>query len=242
MRLLPATPRATRRAVVLAWTLVVLLALLLAGWLVVTVVRQSNAIRDAETTNAAQDKALAEANRRLTNAGQPPVPTPSPGPAGLPGQPGPQGPPPTNTQVLQAVVNYCASGACTRQPTARQVAAAVAAYCEARSDCRGRPGAHGDTGTAGQPGSKGAQGAPGPGPTADQIVAAVNDYCATRDNCRGPAGPAGPAGADGKNGTDGKDGADPWPFTFTFTVQDNPVHSTTYTVTCTADGCNTATS
>ncbi len=44
-----------------------------------------------QAVNAAQDAALDEANRRLIEAGEQPVPTPEPGPAGDPGQVGAQG-------------------------------------------------------------------------------------------------------------------------------------------------------
>lgn len=98
---------------------------------------------------------------------------------------------------------------------------------------RGAPGADGKDGADGQdsevpgppgPASKvpGPQGPPGPPGT---------------PGATGPAGPTGPTGPAGKDGSDGDDGDDALPFTFTFTVQTNPVQSTTYTVTCTAGGC-----
>lgn len=81
---------------------------------------------------------------------------------------------------------------------------------------RGPAGDPGDRGKAGRPGAAGPAGAQGP---------------------QGPVGPAGPAGPTGPQGERGPAGADPWPFTFAFTVQTNPVQATTYTVMCTADGC-----
>ena len=53
----------------------------------------------------------------------------------------------------------------------------------------------------------------------------------------GEPGPAGEQGPAGPAGADGKDGQSPFPFAFTFVVQNNPAQSTAYTVTCTADGC-----
>jgi len=240
MSFLPNKPRASKRTVAIAWWLCSLLAVFLALWLIVTVMQQSDQLREVQAANRAQDSALAEANRRLELAGEQPVTTPDPGPAGEPGQVGPvgpPGPPPTTSQVLQAVALYCSNGSCAQRPTTQQVASAVASYCGARSECsgpRGRPGV-GLDGSDGQPGATGAQGDKGdqgPPPTAEQIAAAVTDYCSVNDRCRGPQGPA------GTDGQDGADGQSAFPFTFSWTVQDNPAHSTTYTVTCTPDGCN----
>lgn len=71
-------------------------------------------------------------------------------------------------------------------------------------------------------GPKGEKGDQGPGPSSEQVAAGVADWCTPRGDCIGPAGPAGQSA---------------FPFTFAFTVQQNPAQSTTYTVTCTADGC-----
>lgn len=233
LRLFPTEPHATKRAVRLAWAFVVLLAVLLAMWLVVTVVRQSDRLDAQQSTNQAQDAALAEANRRLTEAGQQPVPTPEPGPAGQPG------PGPTDAQVAAAVAAYChTTGVCDgRAPTAQQVSSAVSSYC-AGGRCVGRPGV---SGQPGEEGGTGAAGATGPGPTSDQIAEAVATYCAD-GRCTGPAGADGVNGTNGQNGANGQDGQSAFPFTFTFTVQTNPAQSTTYTVTCQVDGCAVATS
>ena len=200
---------------------------------VATAEKHSSAADDRAARAEAAAVALSDQVKRLCRDKEctPVVTVPPTGPAGEPGQVGPQGPPPTSSQVFQAVVAYCAPGVCSQRPSATQVASAVASYCEARSDCRGAHGTTGSAGTDGQNGTDGQDGAPGPAPTADQIAAAVNDYCTGHDNCRGPAG------TDGKDGVDGKDGQSAFPFTFTFTVQNNPAQSTTYTVTCTADGC-----
>lgn len=142
--------------------------------------------------------------------GGPPIPPPSvpsttivddtlviegpPGPAGLPGadgqdgargRPGDPGPGPSDEQVAEAVLDFCA----------------------AHADCRGAPGTDGQT-VVGPAGPEGASivgpqgppgetvvGPPGPGPTAEQIAQAVADYCAARAECRGEQGPPGPPGS-----------------------------------------------
>lgn len=83
----------------------------------------------------------------------------------------------------------------------------------------GSAGSSGADGESGAPGAKGDTGAPGPaGPAGEP----------------GPAGPGGPAGPPGPAGPAGQSA---FPFTFSFTVQQNPAQATTYTVTCRADGC-----
>lgn len=74
------------------------------------------------------------------------------GETGAPGEPGPPG----------------------RAPTAEEIAAAVAAYCEANNGCQGPQG------EPGQPGE------PGPGPTDSQIASAIEAYCADRPVCTAP--------------------------------------------------------
>ena len=79
----------------------------------------------------------------------------------------------------------------------------------------GLTGPVGRRGLRGPAGSAGHDGKPGPqGPTGDP-----------GESITGPAGPPGPTGAVGPQGPAGKDGAkgaDPWPFTFVFTVQSTP--------------------
>lgn len=148
---------------------------------------------------------------------------PVPGPQGEQGDPGP---PPSQADVLGAVALYCNQGLCDgadgSDATPQQVAQAVAAYCNDRGECRGRPG------TSGSDGDDGEQGPP---PSPEQIATAVANYCG-ESNCDGPAGPEGPAGP---AGTDGTDGTDAVPFTFMFTVPgDNPAEpSYRYTIRCT---------
>ena len=255
MRILPTKPhRVSARAVRIAWALVAVLALLLTVWLVAAVIQQSNQIRHEQSVNQAQDDSLAEANRRLIEAGKQPVPTPEPGPAGEPG------PAPSDEQVAAAVTTYCTVHDCDG-PTAEEVALAVASYCDGHGDCTGPRGAP---------------------PTDAQILAQTRTFCASHGDCRGRAGTDGQDGANGTDGVDGKDGRgitatqindqghliisysdgtsvdlgrvvgldgkdgvdgkDAFPFTFSFTVETNPSQSTTYTVTCAVDGCTVATS
>ncbi len=87
----------------------------------------------------------------------------------------------------------------------------------------GDPGSDGQDGTNGEDGADGLNGADGaPGETGPA----------------GPAGPPGPQGEQGVPGTDGQDGADAVPFTFSFTVQQNPAQSTTYVCTITQADSN----
>lgn len=130
-----------------------------------------------------------------------------------------------------AVRAYCAGGRCDGQnATTGQVRAAVLEYCDARGECRGPAGEQGNPGEDGQDGAAGAQGPPGPPPSDAQVAQAVATYCSSRNECRGPQGPA------GDRGPSGPAGKSAYPFTFTFTVRQNPVQSTTYTVTCETAG------
>lgn len=139
---------------------------------------------------------------------------------------------PSEGQIRQAVERYCRVNDCTGPhgpaPTQVQVAAAVAAYCDDRGQCRGPAGEDGESIT----------GHRGPAPSDEQIAAAVDSYCASRDGCRGPAGadgedstvpgPPGPQGEQGPQGETGPTGpqGEPGPpgpaappaesFTFTF--------------------------
>lgn len=141
MRLLPSEPHVTKRMVRIAWAIVVLIAVLLLGWIVNTNVQQSDQLTAQQATNAAQDAALDEANRRLIEAGEQPVPTPEPGPAGAVGQPGATG----------------ATGASgPRGPRGPQ-------------GVRGEPGATGKAGAVGPQGPSGPQGPKGePGAAGQQ--------------------------------------------------------------------------
>jgi hypothetical protein len=100
---------------------------------------------------------------------------------------------------------------------------------------------------AGDTGPRGPRGYPGPrGPRGRQGKAIVGPRgpAATvppvhdgADGQDGADGAPGPKGDKGDTGATGAPGPDPWPFVFAFTVDDPPIGSTTYTVTCTASGC-----
>lgn len=138
-------------------------------------------------SNAAQDAALEEANRRLREAGKAPVPTP-PIPAsatrgipGVPGIPGDRGLP---------GINGASGIPGARGPAGRNGGDGVdGSTGPAGSD--GSAGANGEPGSPGKDGANGSDGARGPqgdqGPAGDP----------------GPAGPAGPNGAQGVQGIPG---------------------------------------
>jgi hypothetical protein len=206
-------------------------------------VEQQAHLSEAAERNSEIAEALAQQVRQL---GERPVVQPTatpqviPGPIGEPGRRGPMGPvgpAPSAAEIQSAVAVYCASGRCDgRDPTATQVANAVAAYCDGRGECRGPAGSDGtdgEDGALGAPGADGQDGADGrdaPPPTQTQVDQAVATYCDARGGCRGPKGDRGEPGADGA------DGASAVPLTFSFTVQHNPVQSTTYTCVVTAPG------
>lgn len=108
----------------------------------------------------------------------------------------------------------------------------------------GVTGLQGPQGLQGVPGRDGRQGRPGP-PGADGQPggAGMNGTDGLNgsdgaDGAPGPAGPPGPKGETGTTGPPGPAGESAYPFSFTFTVQNNPSQSTTYTVTCNSAGCN----
>lgn len=203
-------PVPSRRALIIGAWITGLAVVALVVWMLVVIARLSDdtvrterdlnearsqareVFGDLTRTNAAQDKALEEANRRLRDAGEKPVKSPPlpevspptvgpPGPVGesIVGPPGPQGPP----------------GRTVVGPPGP----------------RGLPGDDGSTvvGPAGVDGADGAsivgpagpQGERGPGPTDPQVRAAVDDFCG-QGRCVGPAGPEGPQGPPGPAGAD----------------------------------------
>lgn len=221
-------PVPSSRTVRVLLVLATLLAVAIVAWLFYLVLSLSAQSKDTEVElhqsaldrdqlraqNARQDAALAEANKQLAEAGKPQVPVPAEPTAVV----GPRGP----------------AGANGANASDAQVVAAVNAFCSVRNDCTGPMGPRGATGPAGPKGDTGAQGeqgergltgAPGPaGPTGAKGPKGDTGPAGADSTVPGPAGPAGPTGPAGK---------DAYPFTFTFTVQDNPVQSTTYTCTVT---------
>lgn len=152
-------------------------------------------------TNAAQDEALVEANRRLEQAGKRPVTVPDPepiiGPAGDPGATGATGPRgPAGVSIVGP-------------PGPRGLPGEDGQSIVGPAGPRGEPGADGADGKDGVDGRDGEsivgptgpRGETGQAATSTQIRAAVDDFCG-QGRCIGPVGPqgergpAGPAGAD----------------------------------------------
>lgn len=101
------------------------------------------------------------------------------------GEAGEPGEDTTPRQVAAAVARYCDATGCQGErgrtgppPSQETVLAAVQTYC-AESSCRGR---------AGEDGTAGPQGEPGRPPTTEEIAQAVIAYCGARNQCSGPAG------------------------------------------------------
>jgi hypothetical protein len=156
------------------------LALLLLVWLVGSVIvlairtnHNGDKIDSLQSTNAAQDEALKEANRRLEQAGEPtvavpdtPAPSPQPGEPGASGEPGAMGP-----------RGYPgATGATGPQGP------------EGKRGPRGFTGLDGPVGVKGDPGATGQQGEQGPpGPQGDPGPKGEQGN-------QGPQGDTGPAG------------------------------------------------
>lgn len=140
---------------------------------------QAEEIGQLKGANAAQDEALAEANKRLEQAGQAPVPVPEPD-ADVDA---------IETMVHSAVAMYCAGSACvgaTGEP-GRDGVDGVDGKRGPRgfTGIDGLAGADGAPGVRGETGPRGEQGPPGPeGPVGPQ-------------GPKGNEGPAGPPGAPG---------------------------------------------
>lgn len=164
-------PDPSPRAVRIAWAVVVVAALLLVGWLIVTVLHLSEQNKDAAARDAAQDDALTKANSRLIDLGAQPVPTPSPGPAGEPGVTGPTGPAGlTGAQGPQGIQGPRGAVGPTGARGLRGNLGPIG--------LRGEMGPQGEKGEAGAQGPAGERGSEGP---------------------QGPAGADGKDGADGQD-------------------------------------------
>lgn len=223
------SPRIRRFLVVLIAVATVAFFWLKVDDLTDTAVRNQHAATVNEQRLETAEQQVAALAEQLRAVGERPVvqpgdvPEPVPGPPGEPGTVGPPGRAPSPTEIAAAVRAYCAEGRCDgRSATPTQVRAAVLRYCDARGRCRGPAGAQGTQGPRGAP------------PDDEQVAQAVAAYCAERDGCRGPRGEPGTPGAEGPRGEQGPGGRSAYPFTFTFTVEQNPARSTTYTVACRA--------
>lgn len=169
----PRLPVPTHRGLVLAAWLVGLAAVGIVAWMLWLLIglqdradegeqarvalQEANTVQDS--TIAAQQQALEAANRRLTNAGEQPVPVPEmpepvPGPPGEVGERGPAGPP----------------GASIVGPRGlRGLAGVDGKDGKSIVGPAGPPGVDGKDGAAGQPGPQGPAGPAGPvGPRGEQ--------------------------------------------------------------------------
>jgi hypothetical protein len=138
--------------------------------------------------------ALGTAEQQLTQHGIKPL-APPPQQIIQQGSIGPQGPGPSDAQVLAAVTAYLTVHPlpAAPPPSSAQIADAVAMYLRTNPVLPGRDGT------------------PGAGPSSAQVAEAVAAYLAANPPAAGPSGPpgqAGPSGAPGASGADGKDGKD----------------------------------
>lgn len=212
-------PDVSRRSLSTLIVLAVMALVLSLGWVVVRVGGLANEVRILDVTVEQQDSALGEANRRLSEGGEDPVPVPAVpsvvGPQGEVGRTGPRG-------LTGATGPEGEQG--ERGPTGRTGPAGPA----------GEPGESGEMGEQGVSGAKGEVGPPGEKGEAGSKGGQGD---------RGVAGPAGPQGPPGTQGSDGQDSTIPGPagqsalpFTFTFVVLGQR-QDTRYTVVCDLSGC-----
>lgn len=173
-------------------------------------------VRAEQIVTAKAISGLRRANQQLRAAGEKPVVVPE-DIVDDPDVTGPLvGPLLEQAQVDAAVANYCSSGACGVAATPRQVALAVASFCNLDGQCTGPRGPAGPPGKSGQAGADGQDGAngadgnsvegpagpagpTGPPPTDEQVLRGVETYCSAND-CQGPAGPKGEQGEVGPAG------------------------------------------
>jgi len=137
-----------------------------------------NAAQDS--TIAAQQSALDQANKRLEEAGKAPVPVPEApevvvGPSGATGAQGPVGPRgPAGASIVGPVG--------PRGPAGDDGRTVVGPQGPAGDDGESVAGPKGDTGEAGRDGKDA---------TPEMVDAAVSRYCSVRGECVGPQGPPG---------------------------------------------------
>jgi len=134
---------------------------------------------------------------------------------------------PTYAQVQSAVESVMKSNP---DLTQSQIVSAVGAYLKANPPPAGPAGKNGANGKDGTNGVDGASGPPGPSPTQEQVDAAVVAYCDSHDGCAGPPGPTGQPGADG---------TDAVPFSFIFTIPEDPPLKPARTYKCTISAPDT---
>jgi hypothetical protein len=143
-----------------------------------TVRRLSRTVAKLDRERREQDALIRDL--RAAGARLPSVVKGSQGPPGLGGERGPRGPGPTALQVQAAVAAYCETHRCGVPPTQAQVNAAVRA-CSAAGGCkgdRGDIGPQGPAGPAGIPGMNGQDGQPGPIVPCPSLDPALRFQCA----------------------------------------------------------------
>lgn len=176
---------------------------------------------------------------------------------GKQGEPGKQGPPPSDAQVQRAVDAFCANGRCNgKSPTMQQVALAVAAYCNARGQCtppKPKDGKDGENATSAQvaaavasfcadgacDGNDGKDGTNGRGVTiSTEAVTGGTKVIVSYTDSTDPVsftildGKDGVPGQVGQMGPEGPAGKNAYPFDFTFVIPAEPPLSTARTYNC----------
>jgi hypothetical protein len=167
-------------------------------------VRLDEAERDRKAlirANAAQDEALAEANKALREVGKAPVVVPEPADVSetLTGPRGPIGPAGADGRDGESIVG-------PRGPRGFDGSDSTIPGPQGEpGEDSTVPGPKGEPGPAGQ----GRDGQDGKDATPEMVDAAVDRYCSIRGECAGPRGPAGdlgPAGPQGEPGPAGPQG------------------------------------
>lgn len=176
---------------VLSWLVPLAVAVVL-GLMLSIVLHRLDVGAEERDEQAAEISALQagldEANARLANRGEEPVPVPEvEGSGAVPVLPLA----PSQEQILAAFDVWCEENDCRGEDgddaprmTQAEIFEGFSTWCSTDPRC------------AGKPGTDGAKGRP---PTAEEVLQAVRAVCETGDACRGPSG------KDGSPGTPGKD-------------------------------------
>jgi hypothetical protein len=175
----------------MSWVVLAAMILLILVMLTIVIHRLDTGAfeRDQQAAEiSALQAGLDEANARLEDRGEEPVPVPDlEGSTPVPVMPVA----PTQEQILSAFDVWCGENECRGEDgddaprmTQAQLFEGFSTWCSTDPRCVGTPG------------TDGAKGRP---PTAEEVLQAVRAVCETGDACRGPSG------KDGSPGTPGKD-------------------------------------
>lgn len=182
---------------VLSWLVPLAVAVVL-GLMLSIVLHRLDVGAEERDEQAAEISALQagldEANARLANRGEEPVPVPEVGGSGavpvLPLAP-------SQEQILAAFDVWCEENACRGEDgddaprmTQAEIFEGFSTWCSTDPRCVGDPGEDGKDSTA--------PGPPGRPPTAEEVLAAVQTVCQSSDLCRGIAGRDGAKGEPGR--------------------------------------------